>query len=239
MKSIIIEDEPLAISIIKEFLCDFPEIMNIGEYYNGKAGLEAILEKKPDLVFLDIQMGQLTGIELIEKLEVLPLIIFTTAYDEYAVKAFEKNAVDYLLKPYSKKRFAQAIEKAKSRFAEMSSKDNANNSEKSKLDHIPVKEGDRTYIIPIKEISYILAAEDYTVIVANNKEYIKHATMKYFEENLPKEKFIRIHRSSIINIDFIKEINSGTKIAMSLTMNNGKILKISRQGNTELKNFLK
>lgn len=239
MKSIIIEDEPLAISIIKEFLSDFPEIMNIGEYYNGKAGLEAILEKKPDLVFLDIQIGQLTGIELIEKLEVLPLIIFTTAYDEYAVKAFEKNAVDYLLKPYSKKRFAQAIEKAKSRFAEMSSKDNANNSEKSKLDHIPVKEGDRTYIIPIKEISYILAAEDYTVIVANNKEYIKHATMKYFEENLPKEKFIRIHRSSIINIDFIKEINSGTKIAMSLTMNNGKILKISRQGNTELKNFLK
>ena len=239
MKSIIIEDEPLAISIIKEFLGDFPDIMNIGEYYNGKAGLEAILEKKPDLVFLDIQMGQLTGIELIEKLEVLPLIIFTTAYDEYAVKAFEKNAVDYLLKPYSKKRFAQAIEKAKSRFAEMSSKDNANNSEKSKLDHIPVKEGDRTYIIPIKEISYILAAEDYTVIVANNKEYIKHATMKYFEENLPKEKFIRIHRSSIINIDFIKEINSGTKIAMSLTMNNGKILKISRQGNAELKSFLK
>lgn len=238
MKSIIIEDEPLAISIIKEFIEDFPEIINIGEYNNGKAGLEAIIEKKPDLVFLDIQMGQLTGTEILDRLEIVPLIIFTTAFEEYAIKAFEKDAVDYLLKPYSKKRFALAIEKAKKRFAKEKQID-LNDNYKTKLEYISVKEGGKTYIIPVKEILYIQAAEDYTIIVLNGKEFIEHTTMKYFEENLPNDKFIRIHRSSIINVDYIKEINSGVKSAMTIIMQNDKVLKISRCGNAELKNFLK
>ncbi|MDR2836703.1 MAG: LytTR family transcriptional regulator DNA-binding domain-containing protein [Bacteroidales bacterium] len=244
MKSIIIDDEIFAIQIIKEFLDDFPEIIVIGEFHDGFEGLKAINELKPDLVFLDISMSKLTGLEMIELLDEMPQIIFTTAYDEYAVNAFEKDATDYLLKPFSKKRFAQAIEKANKRHAENTNTDysdileNLQNKSDS-IDRIVVKECGKIFIIPVEDVYYISAAEDYTVIATKDKEFVKHATMKFFEEKLPSKNFVRIHRSSIININYIKEIQPFTKDTLSVIMNNGKVLKASRQGNSELKDMLK
>ena len=243
MRAIIIEDENLAIQLIKEYLEDYPEIEFIGEYHNGFDGLKAINELSPDLIFLDISMPKLTGTEMIELIDKMPFIIFTTAHEEYAVKAFEKDAVDYLLKPFSKKRFHQAIDKVKKRYNDIPSNDIysiLNNSNSSgTIDRIPVKEGGKLFIVSVSEIYYIEAAEDYTIIATENKEYVKHATMKFFEEKLPAKDFVRIHRSTIVNINHIAEIQPYTKDTISITMKNKKVLKSSRHGNAELKNILK
>ncbi|MDR2009073.1 MAG: LytTR family DNA-binding domain-containing protein [Bacteroidales bacterium] len=244
MKIVIIDDESLAIQIIKEYLAEVPQIEVIGQFQNGFDGLKAINELNPDLIFLDIQMPKLTGFEMLELLDNPPLVIFTTAYEEYALKAFEKNAVDYLLKPFSKDRFINALQKAQKSFAENKKSDfsglleNVNQS-KDILDRVVVKESGKIFIIPTNEIYYIESADDYVVISTSNKEYVKHATMKFYESRLPENNFVRIHRSTIINIEYIKEIQPYTKDTLSVIMKNGKSLKTSRQGSVELKKILK
>lgn len=244
MKVLIIDDELLAIQIIKEYLSEIPDMEVVGECNNGFDGLKAINEKNPDLIFLDIQMPKLTGFEMLELLDNPPLIIFTTAYEEFALKAFEKNAIDYLLKPFSKNRFLQALEKAQKNFSEKKENDYKPlleniNQNKDILNRIAVKESGKIFIIPVDDIYYIESADDYVVISTSNKEYVKHATMKFYESKLPKNYFVRIHRSTIININFIKEIQTYTKDTLSVIMKNDKSLKTSRQGSVELKNVLK
>jgi two-component system LytT family response regulator len=245
MKALIIDDEPLALQIIKEFVATFNEIEIIGEYNNGFDAIKAINELKPDLVFLDIQMPKLTGFEMLELIENPPFIIFTTAYEEFALKAFEKNAVDYLLKPFSKARFDQAIVKVLKQNEDK--KSNVNylplienfQSSKEVLDRVVVKESGKIFIIPVNEICFIEAADDYVVINTASKEYVKNSTMKYYTDKLPADSFVRIHRSCIININFIKEIQPYNKETHSVIMKNGKSLKTSRQGSSELKALLK
>jgi two-component system LytT family response regulator len=244
MKVIIIDDELLAIQIIKEYLSDFDNIEIVGECQNGFDGIKAINELNPDLVFLDIQMPKITGFEMLELLDNLPLIIFTTAYEEFALRAFEKNATDYLLKPFSKSRFVQAVEKAQKSIIE-NKKDSYDslmeniNECKENLNRVVAKASGKIFIIPIEDIYYIESADDYVVISTSNKEYVKHATMKFYENKLPKSLFVRIHRSTIINIDFIKEIHTYSKDTVSVIMKNDKSLKASRQGSIELRNALK
>jgi len=245
MKALIIDDEPLAVQIIKEFVATFNEIEIIGEYNNGFDAIKAINELKPDLVFLDIQMPKLTGFEMLELIENPPFIVFTTAYEEFALKAFEKNAVDYLLKPFSKARFDQAIVKVLKQNEDKKSSVNylplIENIQSSKevLDRVIVKESGKIFIIPVNEIFFIEAADDYVVINTANKEYVKNSTMKYYADKLPADCFVRIHRSCIININFIKEIQPYNKETYSVIMKNGKSLKTSRQGSSELKALLK
>ncbi len=246
MKALIIDDEPLAIQIIKEYLTEITEIEVVGEVNNGFDGLKAINELKPDLVFLDIQMPKLTGFEMLELIENPPMIVFATAYEEFALKAFEKNAVDYLLKPFSKIRFNQAVQKLVKQFAEnLSQKQdytsllNNINSSAETLERIVVKESGKIMIVPATEVYYLEAADDYVVISTINKEYVKNSTMKYYEDKLPSENFVRIHRSCIVNINFIKEIQAYNKETHSVIMKNGKSLKTSRQGSAELKRVLK
>ncbi|MDL2262104.1 LytTR family transcriptional regulator DNA-binding domain-containing protein [Bacteroidales bacterium OttesenSCG-928-I21] len=244
MKILIIDDEFLAIQIIREYLEDMSQVEILGEFQNGFDGLKAINELKPDLIFLDIQMPKLTGFEMLELLESPPLIIFTTAYEEYALKAFEKNAIDYLLKPFSKERFGKAMEKAQRKILESPKNDYSSliesvNENKEQLNRIVVKEANRIFIIPISEIYYIESADDYIVISTVNKEFVKHGTMKFYEKQLTNSNFVRIHRSTIINIDFIKEIQPYSKDTYSVIMKNGKSLKTSRQGSSALKNKLK
>lgn len=246
MKALIIDDEPLAIQIIKEYLGEIPEIEIIGEVNNGFDGLKAINELKPDLVFLDIQMPKLTGFEMLELLDNPPMIVFATAYEEFALKAFEKNAVDYLLKPFSKNRFNQAVQKLIKQFAEnkLQVQDytpllNNINSARENLDRIVVKESGKILIIPVTDVYYLEAADDYVVISTANKEYVKNATMKYYEDSLPSDNYVRIHRSCIININFVKEIQPYNKETHSVIMKNGKSLKTSRQGSAELRRVLK
>lgn len=243
MRAIIIDDENLAVQLIKEYLEDYPNIELLGEFHNGFEGLKAMNELSLDLVFLDISMPKLTGMEMIELIENLPPIIFTTAHEEYAVQAFEKNAVDYLLKPFSKKRFSQAIEKVEKRLLENKHEnyelffEYLSSTEKT-INRVVVKESGKIFLIPINEIYFITAAEDYSVISTGTHEYVKHATMKFFEERLPTKTFVRIHRSTIINIDYIKEIQGYSKDTLSIIMKNNKILKTSKNGNLEFKKIL-
>jgi len=246
MKTIIIDDEQLAIRIIREYLAEIPEIEVVGEYQNGFDGLKAINDLKPNLIFLDVQMPKLTGFEMLELIDEPPIIIFTTAYEEYALKAFEKNATDYLLKPFSKQRFLQAVKKAQKQFEENEPKINdfrplveTVDSPDQPLNRVVVKESGKIFIVPVNEIFFLSAADDYVVINTAEKEYVKNATMKFYEQKLPSSSFVRVHRSSIVNINFIKEIQPYSKDSHIIIMQNGKSVKTSRLGSSELKKVLR
>lgn len=245
MKVLIIDDEPLAVQILREYLSSYDDIDIVGECNNGFDGLKAINDLKPDLIFLDIQMPKLTGFEMLELLENPPMVVFATAYDEFALKAFENNAIDYLLKPFSKSRFDQALQKVMKQYAEKPAItpnydkliENVNTA-KDKLERVVVKESGKILIIPVSDVYYIEAADDYVVISSANKEYVKNSTMRFYEEKLPADTFVRIHRSCIVNVNFIKEIQPYNKETHSVIMKNGKSLKTSRQGSAELKGLL-
>lgn len=245
MKVLIIDDEPLAVQILREYLSSYDDIDIVGECNNGFDGLKAINDLKPDLIFLDIQMPKLTGFEMLELLDNPPMVVFATAYDEFALKAFENNAIDYLLKPFSKSRFDQALQKVMKQYAEKPAItpnydkliENVNTA-KDKLERVVVKESGKILIIPVSDVYYIEAADDYVVISSANKEYVKNSTMRFYEEKLPADTFVRIHRSCIVNVNFIKEIQPYNKETHSVIMKNGKSLKTSRQGSAELKGLL-
>jgi len=247
LKAIIIEDEQPAIDLLKHYLKTIDKIKVTDVFKDGFSGLKAINELKPDIVFLDIQMPKLTGLELVELIEDMPLIIFTTAYDEYAIKAFELNAIDYLLKPYSPERLSKAVEKAITKFKNNNAKhtDYKQISESKaelsneELNRIVVKTGTKIKIIPIEEITYLEAQDDYVMIYTNDGRYLKQATMKYFEASLNSEIFTRIHRSYIVKIDQIKQIEPYEKDSHIAILKTDAILKISKSGYKNLKEKLR
>ncbi len=190
LQTLIIEDEELARNLLRSYLKDHPDIELIGECENGFDGVKAINDKKPDLVFLDIQMPKITGFEMIELLDYKPQIIFTTAYDQYALKAFELNAVDYLLKPFSKDRLLAAVEKVQHRIA--NEEDNAEKLEEltnfrpgeEYIDRVVVKDRHKIHIITVDQIRYVESLDDYVMIYTNDGRHMKQKTMKYFETSL-------------------------------------------------------
>jgi two-component system, LytTR family, response regulator len=245
MRCIIIDDEAPARNIVKSFLQDFSDIELINEYSNGFDGFKAIVEERPDLIFLDIQMPKLNGFEMLEILSEKPIVVFTTAFDQYAIKAFENNAVDYLLKPFSKTRFREAIEKAKNEFEkkeEQSEKlqqlSQSIADSKDFIDRVIVKTGTKINIIPLEEIMYIKAEDDYVMIHSSKGKYLKQGTMKYYEAHLPQNTFVRIHRSYILNITTIDKMDRYEKETYIITLKNGETLKTSKNGAKVLKRVL-
>lgn len=244
MKAIIIEDEEPARQLLKTYLQSHTEIELIKECADGFSGVKAINELKPDLVFLDIQMPRLTGIEVIELIEHKPAIVFTTAYDNYAIQAFEANAIDYLLKPFSKERFDAALLKAKQSIAAKHTEQQVSGlittyeQTNNEIDRIAVKEGSQIHIIANDEIIYIAAEGDYVMLHTASKSFLKEKTMKYFETHLPSKKFVRIHRSSIVNVTCIKKIDHYDKENYSAVLTNGTVLKISTAGYKLLKDVI-
>jgi two-component system, LytTR family, response regulator len=246
INAIIIEDEEPARLLLKNFLSTFSEIELKGEFSDGFSGLKAINETNPDLVFLDIQMPKLTGFEILELADHKPVIIFTTAYDQYAIKAFEANAVDYLLKPFTRERFKDAVKKAIERFRNKSNEENKVISvlkhidEKPEiLDRIAVRTGSKINVIHADDIIYLQADDDYVRIHTKDSEYLKEKTMKYFESHLDSKTFIRIHRSSIINVNFIQRLDYYDKENYSAVLKNNETLKVSNSGYKLLKDKLK
>jgi two-component system LytT family response regulator len=243
IRTVIIEDEELARNLLKSFLKDFDTIELIGECENGFEGVKAINELKPDLVFLDIQMPKITGFELLELLDHKPHIIFATAYDQYALKAFEFNAADYLLKPYSKERLGEAIEKVTERIktqgagSEMAEKI-SNYPKAEYLDRIVVKDRHKIHIIPVDQIRYIESMDDYVMIYTAEGRYIKQKTMKYLEKSLDPHYFIRIHRSYIVKVEEIHEIQQYEKESYIVIMHDKTKLKVSKTGYKNLKEVL-
>jgi len=245
IKIVIIEDEAPARDLLRAYLNDEPDIEIIEECENGFEGIKAIAGHKPDLIFLDVQMPKLTGFEMLELLDEYPHIIFTTAYDQYAIKAFELNAVDYLMKPFSKERFGKAVEKARQRISDKKSDEktvkklvNKVKEESGPIDRIFVKTGSRIDVIPVSEIIRIDAQDDYAEIFTNKKSYLKKETMNYLEKNLPASNFIRVHRSSIINTDFMEKIEKYGKESYLVVLKDGSRVNVSKSRIKELRNTL-
>ena len=239
--AIIVDDEQPARDLIKKFLEPFELIRVIGEADNGFEGCRMINENKPDLVFLDVQMPKLTGIELIDLIEEpRPFIIFSTAYDEYAVQAFEKNALDYLLKPYNRERFKMAVDKflANPHVRESGAENIMPPEPREKLKRIPVRTGQRILIIKLEDIRLIAAEDDYVKIVSNQGSYLKQVTMGYLEKALPANMFVRIHRSFILNINYLKQLEVYDKQNYMAILNDNSRLPVSRTGSRKLKEIM-
>jgi two-component system LytT family response regulator len=244
MKVIIIDDEPLARSLLEELLEEEKNINIVASCNDGFEGLKAIQEHQPDLIFLDIQMPKITGFELLELIYNPPIVIFTTAYDEYALKAFEVNALDYLLKPFDRERLQKALGKAR----QLPSKQNQNSiqeRQEGKILQLPeqaqrivVKDGSNIKIIPLAEILYIEAADDYAKITTAEKYYLKHQRMLQFEQQLPEQQFVRIHRSYIVNLQHIQKVELYEKEQYCVRLRNQAKLPVSRNGYVKLKAVL-
>ena len=243
LKVILIEDEELARDLLKSYLKDHPNIELIAECENGFEGVQKINELNPDLVFLDIQMPKITGFEMLELLDHKPEIIFTTAYDQFALKAFDFNAVDYLLKPFSKDRLLLAIDKVLERTAKQESSSGKLDkiSEfrvEEHLERVVVKDRHKINIIPSEKIKYIESMDDYVMIYTNEGRYMKQKTMKFFESNLDPKNFIRIHRSYIVQVENIAEIQQYEKESYVVILKDKSKLKVSKTGYKKLKEVL-
>ncbi|HEU5365268.1 MAG TPA: response regulator, partial [Hanamia sp.] len=186
MKVIIIDDEPLARGIVKEYLLSYPELNLAAECGDGFEGIKAIQQHQPDLIFLDIQMPKINGFEMLELIENPPAVIFTTAFDEFAIKAFESNAVDYLLKPFSKERFEKAIQKYLQQSNSTSTQQVIEAAATSPLqqNRVVVKDGNKIKIIPVNRIHFLEAADDYVKIITTDGSFLKKRTMNFFEQSL-------------------------------------------------------
>ena len=240
-KVIIIDDEPLARSIVSAYLNNFEDLEIVAECNNGFEGIKAIEEFEPDLIFLDIQMPKINGFEMLELLDQAPSVIFTTAFDEYAIKAFETSAVDYLLKPFTEERFEKAISKWKnSSNSEKASQSLVENLHKQPDEHlrIVVKDKGAINVIPTSDVYFLEAYDDYVKVHVKNNYFLKKKTMNYFEKTLSTKDFIRIHRSFIININYLTKIEAFEKNSYRATLTNGNVVPISRTSYSELKKNL-
>lgn len=280
IKVLIVDDESLARDLVKNYLKDIPGVEVLGECANGFEALKAVQELHPDLLFLDIQMPKVDGFELLEVLDPRPEIIFCTAYDQYAIRAFEMNAVDYLLKPFSKERLLMAVEKARQRIGTPSQSDGtpsdstvaasqsdrafSENSrtpsqrigtpsqdsrtpspieklkhhldqEKKVLERVVTRLGSKVTVIPVDRIQYIESADDYVMIHSELGNHLKEKTMKYFEEHLPPDLFIRIHRSYIVKITEIKSLELYSKDSYLAILKSGDRLRVSSEGYRRLR----
>jgi two-component system LytT family response regulator len=240
MKVILIDDEPLARGIVKEYLQSYSAADLVAECSDGFEGIKAIQQFEPDLIFLDIQMPKINGFEMLELIENPPAVIFTTAFDEFAIKAFESNAVDYLLKPFSKERFDKAIQKYLQHANSASTQQVIETAASSPLqqNRIVVKDGNKIKIIPVNKIHYLEAADDYVKIITTDGFFLKKRTMNFFEKSLSAYHFVRVHRSYIVNTQLITRIDIHEKDSHILLLSTGEKLPVSKTGYSKLKGVL-
>ncbi len=231
---IIIDDEKLARDLLQEYVQQMPNLQVIGECGKGKEAVEAIDRLKPDLIFLDVQMPGMNGFDVLDEITHDPYVIFCTAYDQYAIKAFEKNAVDYILKPLDQERFKLGVERAINRM-KMEQNNvgellrNLKTENKTSYDsHIFVQKSEKLLNLPVEEIVYLEASGDYTILSTKTDQFVSSSGIGKLEEILNPEIFIRVHRSTIININNLKEIEKHFNGGMVVKMLNGKSFPVSR-----------
>ena len=230
IKAVIVEDSRLARNELLELLKPFNSIEVVASAQTVEQGIEIINQHQPNLIFLDINLPDGTGFDLLEQLDFCPSVIFTTAYDEYAFKAFELNAMDYLLKPVNAKRFEQALEK-------IIVIDNPN--EQSIIDHkLFVKENNRCWLIDINEIRYFQSNGNYTHIHFDKFQPLIYKSLNKIQERLPNKQFFRTNRSYIVNINFIDKIENYGTTGLLLTMDDGKEIDVSRRHTSYIRNML-
>jgi two-component system LytT family response regulator len=243
-RALIIDDEPLARLIVREYLMSFSQIEVLQECGDGFEGVKAINQYQPDLIFLDVQMPKINGFEMLELVENPPAVIFTTAFDEYAIKAFETHAVDYLLKPFSKERFNKAVEKwlgqatpaLKQNLEELSN--STVSPSPSQHERIVVKTGTKVKIIPVQDVQYLEADDDYVSIHTQEGSFLKNKTMGFFEQTLDPRHFVRVHRSYILAVQQITRIDPYEKDAHLAILKSGAKIPVSKTGYVKLKSVL-
>ena len=241
MTAMIVDDEELARAILREMLAEHPEIEIIAECANGFDAVKAATQRKPDLLFLDVQMPKLDGFEVLELIGGDVPVIFVTAYDSYAMRAFEVHAVDYLLKPFGRDRFEAALERAKARLCEkgpVPAELAATVRAERHAERIVVKDGVRVHIIPVAKLDYAEAQDDYVLLASAGKTYLKQQTIASLEAGLDPKQFIRIHRSYLVNIERVVKMEPYTKDSRVAILSDGKQLPVSRAGYQRLTELL-
>ena len=230
IKAVIVEDSRLARNELKQLLKAHTDIELIGEAENVDAGFELIQKENPDLLFLDINMPEKDGFELLEMLDEVPITIFTTAFDEYAIKSFEYNALDYLLKPINEKRFALAIEKVKAKL-EGNEVEEGNNTVKklSENSQIFIKDGEKCWLVKIGSISHFEIVGNYTRVFFEDQKPMLYKSLNQVEDKLPTESFFRVNRQQIINTNYIGNVVPWFNGKLKLTMKNGEEVEVSRR----------
>jgi len=242
IRAVIVDDEELARQVVHEMLLPHPEVEVVAECANGFDAVKAVAELSPDLLFLDVQMPKLDGFEVLELIGPDIAVVFTTAYDQYALRAFEVHAVDYLLKPFDATRFDAALERAKERLgtkmpppSELAA---AARAPLQYLERIVVRDGPKVDIIPCERLDYAEAQDDYVLLRSQGKNYLKQETISNLETSLDPAKFVRIHRSYIVNLERIAKIEPYTKDSRVAVLGDGMKLPVSRSGYTRLKELL-
>ncbi len=245
IRTILIDDEHLARQMLKEYLADYPDVEIIAECSSGKQAVKTINSLEPDLIFLDVQMPELSGFGVLKKLTKIPFVVFSTAYDKYALQAFEVSAVDYLLKPYDRERFNQAMQRELER---IQNNDTSIEQLQSLIRNIQIDQADsrRLWIkengslkpIKLKEIDWIEAMDDYACLHVGKANHLVNQTMRELETKLDDQMFMRIHRSTIVNLDSIRELRSMGDGSYQVILKDGTKLALSRGQAKKLKGLV-
>jgi two-component system, LytTR family, response regulator len=241
---VVVDDEPLARNVVREFLKAHPGVEVVAECGNGFAAVKAVAELSPDLVFLDVQMPKLNGFEVLELLGSGVPVVFTTAYDEYAVQAFEVHAVDYLLKPFSEERFAEALSRARARVqareagGDLDGLITDDRNRQSPLERVLIRDGSQVHVLPVEKIDYVEAQDDYVSFRAEGRSYLKDQTMAAVEGSLDPARFVRIHRSYVLNIERLARVELYAKDSRIAILRDGTKLPVSRAGYARLSKLL-
>ena len=243
MKALIVDDERLARKELLKLLEEHPSIEIAGEAQNADEAEQMITDLNPDLLFLDIQMPKINGFEMLELIDQKPAVIFITAYDSFAIKAFEANAIDYLLKPVAEERFQTAILKWKSKMTPSSPEPmekvlNEMSASTAQQNRIVVKTGSKVKIIPVHEIQYIEAEDDFVKVTTQEGSFLKNKTMNFYEQSLDPAQFVRVHRSYIIHINQITKIEPYQKETHLAILRSGQQIPVSKTGYAKLKVIL-
>jgi len=245
-RAVIVDDEELARQVIRELLAPHPEIEIVGECANGFEAVKIVSETKPDLIFLDIQMPKLDGFEVLELIGTGSAIVFVTAYDSYAIRAFEVHAVDYLLKPFGAERFEAALDRAKERLDSKAPSAAVPATELAAsarppaqyLERIPVRDGAQVFIIPVSKLDFAEAQDDYVALSTEGKKHLKQQPISSLEAALDPSRFLRIHRSYIVNLERVAKVEPYGKDSHVAVLRNGVQLPVSRAGYARLRAFL-
>jgi two-component system LytT family response regulator len=243
IRTMIVDDEAPARAILAEFLADYPQFVVVAECANGFEAVKAYVEHRPELVFLDIQMPKLDGFEVLDLIlqsnGPRPKVIFATAYDEYALRAFEVHAIDYLLKPYSAARFAEVVSHAEQMVrGEETQAISELSAARRPLQRIAFRDGGTIEVIPVQRIDYIEAQDDYVHVYVKGQRFVKQQTLTELEQLLDPARFVRIHRSYVINLDSLQKVEPYAKDSRVVILREGTRVPVSRAGFERLKTIL-
>jgi two-component system LytT family response regulator len=243
IRAVIVDDEELARVVLREYLSAHADVEVVAECANGFEAVKAVSELRPELMFLDVQMPKLDGFEVLELLGNEVAVVFVTAYDEYALRAFEVHAIDYLLKPFGPERLAEALDLARQRLAQRAPLPVGALVAAARPGRVPaqrviVRDGSRVHVIPVDKLDFVEAQDDYVCLHAEGKGYLKEQTMAQIEETLDRTRFVRIHRSCILNIERLARVEPYGKDSRVAILTDGRRLPVSRAGYARLNELL-